>query len=213
MMKRILFAAILLFVLSPAISNAQVMGGFEPFMEAGVKIGGDFQHLSGPVKTGPAVILGGYARKSLERFGARIEVMGTYGSYTTKYPAAYYMIHTPTMDTISKGKFQAIGLYVPLMVEYLLKEKLRIIGGPQFRYLVSLSDQNGAFTKLYGKNSFLKSTDFSIVAGVEYTVKRKINLGARIMKGVTDINNSTYYLVPRTWSTLGAQVSISYKIM
>jgi hypothetical protein len=210
-MKHAILMSLLL--ISAASADAQVMGGDEPFVEVGVKLGGDLQHISAPISVGPGVIAGGYARKDIGRFGVRIEIMGNYCNYATKYPAAYYLIHTPTMDTLSKGEFQGIGISVPVMVEYQVNKKLKVLAGPQYRQLVSLSDKNDAYTTLYGKNSFLKKGDFSIVAGAELAVKKKFSLGARLMKGVTDINKSPYYLAPKTWTTTGFQVAVSYKIL
>jgi hypothetical protein len=205
--------AVVIFAISfPLTTFSQVMGGTEPFLEYGVKLGADLQHVSTPIKGGIGAIAGAYARKDIAQFGVRIEVLGSYGSLSTKYPAAYYSIYSPGMDTTTKGAFQVIGVAVPLLAEYSVSEKLQVVAGVQYRYLVSVSDKNDVYTNLYGKDKFIKAGDFSVVAGVEYSIKKKIKLGARIMKGVTDINNSIYYLAPRSWTTTGAQFTISYKI-
>ncbi len=93
-MKRILSIVFLACILVTNTVSAQVMGGMVPFVQAGFKIGGNFQSLSkAPVKTGPGIIAGVYVRKNIERFGIRIEVLGGFNKYSTKFPAAYYSLH------------------------------------------------------------------------------------------------------------------------
>jgi hypothetical protein len=213
-MKRIL-SVLFFFVCCVSIhTSAQVMGGTVPFVQVGFKLGGNFQGLSkAPIKTGPGVLAGIYARKSVERFGLRIEVLGGFNKYTTKYPASYYSLPSPNLDTISKGEFQSISLYAPVMVEYFLTNRLQVVAGGQYGLNLSMTDNNNAFTKIYGEDKFLKKSEIAIIAGVEYFYNKHVMLGARLTKGITDINNSTYYLVPTTWTSTGIQVSISYKIL
>ncbi len=213
-MKRILSILFVTSFFATTTVSAQVMGGMVPFVQAGFKLGGNFQTLSkAPVKTGPGIIAGMYVRKNIERFGLRIEVLGGFNTYTTKFPASYYSLPSPGQDTLSKGEFQAISLYAPVMVEYVLTEKLQVVAGGQYAYNISMNDNNNAFTKIYGEDKFLKKTEIAIIAGVEYFYNKHVMMGARLTKGITDINNSTYYLVPTTWTSTGIQVSVSYKIL
>lgn len=213
-MKRIISILFLTSIFANNTTSAQVMGGTLPFVEAGFKLGGNFQGLSkSPIKTGPGVLAGLYVRKSVERFGIRIELLGGFNKYTTKYPASYYSLPSPGLDTISKGDFQAISIYAPVMIEYFLTNKLQVIAGGQYAYNISMNDNNNAFTKIYGEDKFLKKTEITIIAGVEYFYNKHVILGARLTKGITDVNNSTYYLVPTTWTSTGIQVGVSYKIL
>ncbi len=194
--------------------SAQVMGGTVPFVQVGFKLGGNFQSLSkAPVKTGPGVLAGLYVRKSVERFGIRIEVLGGLNKYATKFPASYYSLPSPGLDTVSKGDFQAISIYAPVMIEYFLTNKLQVVAGGQYAYNLSMTDNNNAYTKIYGEDKFLKKSEIAIIAGVEYFYNKHVMMGARLTKGITDLNNSTYYLVPTTWTSTGIQVSVSYKIL
>jgi hypothetical protein len=168
---------------------------------------------SAPVKSSPSPIVGLFAYNNMGRVGIRLEVMGTMVTHTTKYAASYYTIYTAGTDTITKAEMQTINVSAPLLVEYQLTERIQLVAGPQFSYLVSVTDKNEAYTKVYGDTKFLKKTDVAIVAGAEYQIGANIKVGARVVAGVTDVNASTYYLVPRSWSTLAGQLSISYKIL
>jgi len=197
----------------PFIAGAQVMGQKIPFAGLGVKIGGSMQALSGaPVRSGPGVVAGLYSRKNIGRFGVRVEALASTAHYTTKYPASIYSLYSPGMDTISKGDFQVIYASIPLMIDYQLNKSMQLLAGAQWSYVVSLYEKNNAFSNIYGTNNFIKPTDFSLVAGLELSVAKKVRLGLRFIKGVTDVNKSTYYLVPKTWTTTGVQATVSYKI-
>lgn len=211
--RRIFCGGTLLFLSIAQPVKAQVMGSFTPFLSLGVKAGGGFQTLSGgPVKAAPVALGGIYMNKKLGRVGVRAELLGSYVSYTTKNPASFYSLYAPGMDTLNKGKFNVIAVNVPLLVEYQLREHLDVIAGVQFGYNVNVSDANGAYTSVYGNTDFLKASDFGIVAGVEHKITKKFHLGARILKGINDVNDSKYYLKPKSWTTTGIQVSASYKL-
>ncbi len=195
-------------------ADAQVMNIREPLFRAGVKVGGQFMRLSSaPVKSSPSPIVGLFAYNNMGRIGIRLEAMGSMVTHTTKYAASYYTLYTAGADTVTPAELQTISVSVPLLVEYQLTERIQLIAGPQLSYLVSITDKNEAYTKVYGDTKFLKKTDIAIVAGAEYQIGANIKVGARVVAGVTDVNASTYYLVPRSWSSLAGQLSISYKIL
>ena len=193
---------------------AQVMAFKEPFANVGVKLGGNFEQISSaPLKSGPGLLVGVYASKSVGKFGVRIEATGSTAQYKTKYPAAYYVTHTPGMDTNTVGNFQVVYINVPLLFEYIATPKLHLLVGPQFGYMASITDKNKVYADIYGNSNILTTTDFSLVGGVEYVITKRMQVGARFVKGVTDVNNSTYYLIHKPWSSTGGQVSISYRIL
>lgn len=213
-MKRTFILITFLLVGLQSTSFSQVMGVWEPIFNFGLKIGANFQTISGaPVTSGPGVMAGVYGRKDLKRFGVRGELLGGLAKYVTQYPASFYSLKTPGMDTVSKGDFQAIYLYIPILLEYKLNVKMTAMAGPQFNYVASLADNNNAYTKIYGDGKFIKKTEVAVVGGIEYSAGKRVRIGGRAMIGVTDINNSTYYLAYKKWSTVGAQLYVSYKIM
>lgn len=196
------------------ISRSQVVGFRDPFANVGVKVGGTAGYIaSAPLKSSAGPLAGIYARKGIGRFAVRIEAMGSYAQYKTKYPAAYYSTHLPGMDTVTAANFQVIYLNVPLLFEYEATKKLHLLLGPQFSYIVSITDKSKVYSGIYGNSNILTNTDFSVAAGVEYDLGKRMQLGARIIKGVVDVNNSTYYLVHKPWTSAGAQVSVSYRIL
>lgn len=194
--------------------RGQIMGTREPFVDLGLKIGGSFQTLSGaPVKAGPGWVAGVSVRKPLYKFGASVEALAIYTRYKTKFPASLYALYKPGMDTTSKGDFEALYGALPLLIDYKLNNSLKVIAGVQLGYVISLTDKNGVFTSIYGPDSFIKLTDFSLVAGLELAVTRNVNVAFRLVKGATDVNNSKYYLLPRAWTTTGLQATVGYKIL
>lgn len=206
----------ILFIFVQGSVSAQVMAVREPIVNMAIKAGGNYMTLaSAPVKGGFAPMLGIYAWKNIGRFGLRLEAMGSIVTYTTKYAASFYSIYTPGMDTATKAQFDVIYISAPLLVEYQLNERMQVMLGPQFSYALSATDKNQAYTKIYGNGDFIKKMDVAVVAGADYAVdfRKKLRVGARIMAGVTDVNDNTYYLVPRTWTSFGLQLSVAYKIM
>lgn len=215
-MKRYIFAILVSLALLQTTAHAQVMGFREPIVNLAVKVGGNFMHLmSAPVKTSPGPLAGLYVWKEIGRFGIRLEATGMMATHTTKYPASAYVVYTPGTDTETKASLQALYVNVPLLLEYQLNEDLQFVFGPQGTYMISLTDKNDAYTKVYGNADMLKKIDVALVGGAEYafTHRKRLIAGARAVVGVTDINNSAYYLVPRTWSSVALQLSLSYKIM
>lgn len=215
MKAKYILAASLVTLLSTN-TNAQVMAVREPIVNMAVKVGGNYMTLaSAPVKGGFAPMAGVYAWKNIGRFGIRLEAMGSMVTYTTKYAASFYSIYSPGMDTVTKAQFDVINVSAPLLIEYQLTERMQIMAGPQFSYAVTVTDKNEAYTKIYGNSDFIKKTDVAIVAGADYAVdfRKRLRVGARVMAGVTNINDNTYYLVPRTWTSFGVQLAVAYKIM
>lgn len=195
-------------------ANAQIMGTREPVVDLHLKAGGSFQTLSGaPVKASPGWVAGISVRKPLYKFGARVEVLGIYTRYKTKYPASLYSLYAPGMDTINKGDFAVLYGALPLLIDYRLNNSLRVLAGAQLSYVLSTTDKNGAYTAIYGDDAFIKVSDFSLVAGLELNVAKKVDIGFRLVKGATDVNNSKYYLLPKAWTTTGLQLTASYKIL
>lgn len=194
--------------------RSQVMGVVEPIANVGVKAGVGVQQLSSTtVKAGSYAMLGAYVHKNIERFGVRLELQGSITKFTTKLPASTFALSVPGLDTVSKGEFQAVYVHIPLLIEYAVSKSLSAFAGPQFNYLAMLNDVNGVYTDIYGEGKLLKPTDFAFVGGVEFLVAKNVYFGLRIIQGLTDINNSTFYLKPDKWSLTGMQLSVSYKIM
>lgn len=195
-------------------ASSQVMGQWEPFLNVGVKAGVNISQYSGaPLTSTPGIMAGLYARKSLGKIAARVEVFGTFSNIKTKYPASFYSNYSTGMDTTNAGDFSAVYLSVPLIIEYKVSGGMHILAGPQFNYLVSLNDKNGAYTSIYGKDALLKKSDVAFVAGFELNLTKRLDAGARLQFGLSDVNNSTYYLTTKSWHNYGVQLTASYRVL
>ncbi len=183
--------------------------------ELGAKLGVNFQEMAkSPFSPNfaPGVVGGGYFRRYFRRTGLRMELLASTGSYTSQNPAAYYAEHTATMDTVTKSAFRAVYLSVPILFEQRIFRKVYVQVGPQISYLLSSKDKNGEFTKIYGRNDIFKKAEFSMLIGAEYQLPYKLRVGARYIKGLTDVNNSVYPKAYFAWTVNSLQVSVSYNL-
>ena len=84
--------------------------------------------------------------------------------------------------------------------------------GPQYSYLLSYSEKNGAFSKIYGADDIFKKSEFSMVIGVEAKFDKKFKFDLRYIKGLTDVNNSVYPSAYLQWNINSIQATIAYKL-
>ena len=84
--------------------------------------------------------------------------------------------------------------------------------GPQYSHLISSSDKNGEFTKIYGKNNVFYKSEFSMVGGFEIQLPHALRIGARYIKGLTDVNNSIYPKAYEAWTINTVQITFSYRL-
>ena len=181
--------------------------------ELGAKLGVNFQELAkSPFSPAykPGVVGGGYFKRYFRRTGIRMELFASTGSYSSQNPAAYYAQHTANMDTVTKSSFKALYISVPILFEQRMFHKAYLQIGPDITYLLSSSDKNGQFTKIYTKSDIFKKAEFSILFGAEYQLPYNIRVGARYIKGLTDVNNSVYPKAYFAWTINSLQVMASY---
>ncbi|MBD0278243.1 MAG: PorT family protein [Bacteroidota bacterium] len=84
-------------------------------------------------------------------------------------------------------------LNIPVMIQYMFNNGFRIEAGPQLGILLGAKFENDETLK-----NDLKTTDFSVGAGISYLSNSGLGVGVRYNHGVTNINNrpnrSTYEL-------------------
>ncbi len=182
--------------------------------DLGAKLGFNFQEIvKSPFSPSfnPGVVAGGYFRRFWGRSGIRAELLVNTASYTSQNPAAYYVQHTTSTDTVTKSAFKTAYLSIPAMFEQRCSQKVYLLFGPQYSLLVSSSDKNGEFTKIYSKNNVFFKSEFSLVAGFEVQLPHAIRIGARYIKGLTDVNNNVYPKAYEAWTINAIQVAFSYR--
>ena len=183
--------------------------------DLGVKVGFNFQEMiKSPFSPSfnPGVVAGGYFRRFWGSSGIRGELLINTASYNSENPAAYYAPHTVGTDTTTKSAFKAMYISIPVMFEQKCFHKLYLLLGPQYSYLVSSSDKNGEFTKIYGKSNIFYKSEFSLVGGFEVQLPHALRIGARYVKGLTDVNNSIYPKAYEAWTMNAVQLTFSYRL-
>jgi len=102
------------------------------------------------------------------------------------------------------GSLKTVGLDVPVLLEYHLLKRLKLQAGPQFTTFLSAKDQAGVDVK-----NKLSSADVAVAAGVEVNLPLKFIVGARYIKGLTDIDKSSTGKM--TTSTI--QLTVGYRFL
>ena len=182
--------------------------------EIGAKLGLNFQELSqSPFSPSfnPGIVGGGYFRRFFGGSGVRVELLGSTASYTSQNPAAYYATHTAGTDTVTKSAFRGIYISIPAMFEQRAFKKLYLLFGPQYSRLISSSDKNGEFTKIYSKSNVFFKSEFSLVGGFEVQLPHALSIGARYVYGLTDVNNNIYPKSYLAWTINSIQATFSYR--
>ncbi len=183
--------------------------------DLGAKLGINFQEMvESPFSPSfnPGIVGGGYFRRFWGGSGVRAELLFNTASYTSQNPASYYAQHTPGTDTVTKSAFKTAYISVPAMFEQRCFHKLYLLFGPQYSLLISSSDKNGEFTKIYNKSNVFFKSEFSLVGGFEVQLPHSLRIGARYIKGLTDVNNNIYPKAYEAWTINAIQVSFSYRI-
>jgi Outer membrane protein beta-barrel domain len=188
-------------LLSVATTRAQVIQDNNFFKnEFGVKVGLNYQMVAGSPwipKLNSGIIGGLYKDFTRGKEGWRIELFFTEAHYTTVHPAAYYPgygvgTRPADWDVINKGDFEALYLRLPILAEFRIYKSLHFVVGPEYSQQISITDNNGAFSKDFAKSgglgSIFKKPELMVATGIEAKLKHRINLGLRMSLGLTSIN-------------------------
>ncbi len=222
-MKRVILLSLLnAGLLISATGIAQTMPGegaarIYRFADLGIKAGVNMQQLVAyPFANtyNQGFTAGLYYEKRRNRIAVRAEVNASTSQFTTDLAASkkYQLSHDAVTDTVSKGIFDVLYVNVPVMVVFKLGRHGNFLMGAQYSRLVNISDNNGAFTKVWKTEKVLKDDYFSAVFGLEFEMFKRLRLGATYAQGVTDINNNKYPGVVGQWLTGSGQAYLTYKI-
>ena len=208
-MKRTSFiSGIILFVVFAfGSAKAQVIVDDANFKkEFGLKFGINYQYVDGSPwtpKLSPGFMGGFYKNWVKEKTGFRIEALLSQAQYSTIYAASYFPpdgkrpigSYTADWDTVHKGDFNVIYFRLPVLAEFRVFKSLYFFLGPEYSYQLNISDNNGAFSKDYGKtgglSSLFSTSELYADAGIEGKIKQRLNLAVRFSLGLTSINKSS----------------------
>lgn len=187
------------------------------YYEWGARAGANFQQLaafpfSKDYNTGG---FGGfYVKRRKNSFGIQLEVNVSNASYTTEYPVGhdFTLTHIRFADSTTKGKFDALYLNVPLMLEVRPGNHFAFQFGAQYSYLLSNKDNNGMFTGRYRTADIFNKGNVSVLTGIEIDVCKDFRLGARYAVGLSDVDNKKFTPFTDKWQINSGQVFLTYRI-
>jgi len=181
MKRTLLLTALSAALLLTTQANAQIPGVSKvtkalPKVDLGVKLGANFQQLSGNLsKQYNGGVMGGiFLGVHKNRMGVQAEALVKSVKYDIS--GTVQNNNTVTVNTVA--------LDVPVLFEYKLFWHIWAQAGPQFTSLLSAKDGSTDV-----KNSF-NSSDFAGVIGLEAHAPMKLNVGVRYVYGLTNINKS-----------------------
>ena len=181
--------------------------------EFGVKLGGNFQAVvHGPFTRSfkPGLVGGIYYRRYWRFTAVKVELLGSSAHYVSTQSAGVYAKHP--IDSTSKSFFRGKYLSIPVMGQLRVLDDVYIEFGPQYSYLLSYTEKNGAFSKIYGSDNIFKKAEFSLLIGAEARINKKMEFDIRYIKGLTDVNNSVYPSAYLQWNINSIQASLAYKL-
>ena len=209
-MKRTLLLTTLSLFLFVANSNAQVPVVSKavkalPKVDLGVKLGANFQQLSGNLSAQyRGGIMGGiFVGLHKNRMGVQVEGL----IKTVDYNVKVIVPTMPQMATYSSASVQAITLEVPVLFEYKIFWHIWAQAGPEFSSILSAKNGSTDF-----KNNF-DANDFGAVIGLEAHLPMKLNIGARYIYGVTNINNEKVSEVSGAMKNRTAQIYLGFRFI
>ena len=223
-MKRLILFSVLsaaLFISGKAMAQANPGEGVKyiyRFSDFGIKAGVNMQQLVAyPFKAdySQGYTAGVYYEKRRNAIAFRAEINASTAQFTTDRAASkkYQLSNDVVADSVTKGILDVMYVNVPVMLVFKLGRHGNFLFGAQYSQLVSISDNNGAFTKAWKTEKALKDNYVSSIFGLEFEMFRKrMRLGATYAQGFTDVNNLKYPGVAGNWITGSAQAYLTYKI-
>jgi len=181
--------------------------------EFGVNLGGNFQEMAHSPFTKsfkPGLVGGLYYRRYWRLTAVKVELLGSTAHYVSTQAAGVYATH-PT-DSTSKSFFKTRYFSLPVLAQLMVVKDVYLELGPQYSYMLSYSEKNGVFSKIYGPDNIFKNSEFSMIIGAEAKINRKFKFDLRYIKGMTDVNNSVYPSAYLQWNINAIQATVYYRL-
>ncbi len=199
-MKRTLLLAVCaasLFVSNKAeaqLGVSKVASKVVPKVTLGVKLGANMQQMTGgPTWSGsykPGILGGLFLSVGKKKMGVRVEGLVK----TAKLEASTTSVSVKT-----------VSVDVPVLFEYKVIPRVWLQAGPQFTSILSAKTTSGTDVK----NSF-KSSDIALAGGIEIALPFKLTVGARYIKGFSNINNTAS---TDKWKNTCMQFSLGFRFL
>ena len=217
-MKRLLTILLLSLIIQPAVSHAQ-----RPDIDLGLKVGANFSKINGKYwengfKTN--FMAGAFAAVNVKKIGGQLEFIFSQSTYTTgkdfwdTYKDFY---NNPIVDSIKEGTFKVNYLSIPLLFNLRIFPKATIQFGPQYSGIVGTIQDKDELVK--DARDLFKSGSIDGVVGVSLNLPLNLNIGARYVFGLSNINvqhdkiNSTPQKIDDAWKQRTVQIHIGYSIL
>lgn len=196
--------ALLLTTLSAALlfsnrSEAQIPGVSKvtkalPKVDLGIKLGANFQQLSGSDdnKYNAGIVGGAFFGLHKNSIGVQIEGL---------VKSVKYSISTGGSD------LKTVSLDVPLLFEYRIIPRIWAQAGPQFSMLLSAKSGDTDVKDLF------KSSDIGAAIGLEARLPFHINAGLRYILGFADQNANKIAGASDAWKNRSIQASLGFRIL
>jgi Outer membrane protein beta-barrel domain len=206
MKSRLLFLALVCLMTQSAIAQP-VVGAVTkaiPKVDLGIKAGGNFEQLSGSPGDGytwqhaykPGIVAGVFGGLRKNNIGGQIEVLFN----TAQYP----------LNSISAGSstFKTTKIDVPVLFQYKIIPFIWLQVGPQYSSYISVTNSsfNGDVKKVFS------SSDVAGVLGLEAKLPVKLNVGARYLLGLSNVNHN-YQGLSGAWNTRTIQVYVGFRFI
>lgn len=188
-------------------------------IDLGIKFGANFSNINGKYwENGyKANLLGGaFLGVNGKRLGVQLEGIFSQATYVTgeKFNEIYQDILQTGKDSIKGGSFKVNYLSVPVLLNIKLFSRATIQLGPQFSGVVSVKDKD----ELVHDAGELFKGSWDGVIGLWLNLPARINVGARYVIGLSNINNydgktSNNQKIDDAWQQRTLQVHIGYSIL
>ncbi len=209
-MKRIFLLTTLSLFLFATHSEAQIpvvskVTKALPKVDLGLKVGANFQELSGNLSSQyrGGVVGGLFVGLHKNRMGVQVEGLVKTVDYQVKVP----MVTMPPFATYTSVSVNAISLEVPVLFEYKIFWHIWAQAGPEFSSIITAKNGSTDY-----KNNF-DSHDFGAVIGLEAHLPMKLNIGARYIYGLTNINNESVSGVAGSMKNRTAQIYVGFRFI
>lgn len=196
--------------------NLQAQGGggsnTHPKVNVGIKAGVNLSRLDGANWDGgfkTNLFGGAWLALHGKRFGIVLEGLFSQTNYVTgpDFDSIYHQYIRAGKDSIKNASFKLNYFNIPLLVEIKILNRAWLQVGPQFSGLISVDDKD-EFVK--DAEGLFKKGSLAGVVGLNVELTQHINLGARYVFGISNVNNH-YDDVRESWKRRDIQIHLGLK--